>query len=130
MYRVISVSKQPSKTNGNALSAGYTYTDDQLTRITTVSTTYALTYGKFGLRTLVKAGSRELAAYKYTNDQNHYLERLDYGNGDKYSASYNYTYDANGNITSISGGTNNNTTYVYDSANQLVRENNQKAGKT
>ena len=42
---------------------------------------------------------------------------------------YSYTYDANGNITSISDGTNT-TTYVYDAANQLVRENNQAAGKT
>ena len=42
-------------------------------------------------------------------------------------ASYNglsYTYDDNANILSVSDGTNT-TTYQYDSANQLVRENNQ-----
>jgi len=32
---------------------------------------------------------------------------------------YRYTYDANGNILSVSDGTNT-TSYVYDSANQLV----------
>ena len=42
---------------------------------------------------------------------------------------YEYTYDANGNITRISDGTNT-TTYAYDSANQLIRENNQAAGFT
>ena len=47
-------------------------------------------------------------------------------------ASYNglsYTYDDNGNILSVSDGTNT-TTYQYDSANQLVRENNQALGFT
>ena len=44
-------------------------------------------------------------------------------------SAYRYTYDANGNITSVNDGTYT-TTYVYDSANQLLRENNQKAGKT
>ncbi|MBE6920297.1 MAG: DNRLRE domain-containing protein [Ruminococcaceae bacterium] len=42
---------------------------------------------------------------------------------------YSYTYDGNGNILTISDGTNT-TSYVYDSANQLIRENNQEAGKT
>ena len=38
-------------------------------------------------------------------------------------------YDNNGNIFSISDGTNT-TSYVYDSANQLIRENNQAGGFT
>lgn len=42
---------------------------------------------------------------------------------------YTYTYDARGNITAISDGTNT-TSYVYDSLDQLTRENNQAAGKT
>ena len=45
------------------------------------------------------------------------------------SLTLSYTYDANGNITSVSDGTHI-TTYVYDTANQLVRENNQKLNKT
>ena len=44
-------------------------------------------------------------------------------------SAYRYTYDANGNITSVNDGTYT-TTYVYDSADQLLRENNEKAGKT
>ena len=42
---------------------------------------------------------------------------------------YSYTYDANGNITSVSDGTNT-TSYAYDSANQLIRENNQEVGES
>ena len=43
--------------------------------------------------------------------------------------SYTYTYDGNGNITSVKLG-DKTTTYVYDSQNQLIRENNQEANKT
>lgn len=45
------------------------------------------------------------------------------------ATTYAYTYDSNGNILSVSDGTNT-TSYVYDSANQLLRENNQAANKT
>ena len=40
-----------------------------------------------------------------------------------------YTYDDNGNILTVGDGTNT-TSYVYDSANQLIRENNQAGGFT
>ena len=43
-----------------------------------------------------------------------------YTNGN--DSAYNYEYDANGNITSITNGSQS-FTYEYDSANQLVREN-------
>ena len=46
-----------------------------------------------------------------------------------YDVTYTYTYDDNGNILSISDGTHT-TSYVYDSANQLIRENNQADGFT
>lgn len=44
------------------------------------------------------------------------------------STTYTYTYDKNGNITAISDGTYT-TSYAYDSANQLIREENQEANK-
>ncbi len=53
--------------------------------------------------------------------------------GDGFVIEYEYTYDANGNILSITEDpytANYVTTYVYDEANQLIRENNQAAGKT
>ena len=42
---------------------------------------------------------------------------------------YEYTYDDRGNITKIKTG-GKSTTYVYDTFDQLLRENNQAAGKT
>ncbi len=42
---------------------------------------------------------------------------------------YTYTYDDNGNILSVNDGINT-TSYVYDSANQLIRENNQRRNIT
>jgi len=46
-----------------------------------------------------------------------------------YNKAYTYTYDNNGNILSVSVG-GKTVSYEYDSANQLVRENNQIANKT
>ena len=46
-----------------------------------------------------------------------------------YTQTESYTYDDNGNILTVSDGTNT-TSYVYDSANQLIRENNQAGGFT
>ncbi len=54
-----------------------------------------------------------------------YISSMSYTNGKTYTC----TYDAVGNITSVSDGTNT-TSYEYDSLYQLTRENNQKAGKT
>ena len=49
--------------------------------------------------------------------------------GEDFDVTYYYTYDANGNILTVSDATNI-TSYVYDSANQLIRENNEAEGKT
>ncbi len=46
-----------------------------------------------------------------------------------YDKTWTYTYDDNGNILSVSDGVYT-TSYQYDSANQLIRENNQAGGFT
>ena len=46
-----------------------------------------------------------------------------------YDVTYSYTYDNNGNILSVNGG-GNTVSYVYDSQNQLIRENNQSSDFT
>ena len=45
------------------------------------------------------------------------------------SGTYSYTYDKIGNIKSVSDGTYTSS-YEYDSLNQLVRANDERAGKT
>ena len=47
-----------------------------------------------------------------------------------FGRNYNYFYDGNGNITQVKQDGNKYTYYHYDSANQLIREDNQAAGKT
>ena len=46
------------------------------------------------------------------------------------TATYSYTYDSLGNITQVKENNVLKLSYVYDSLNQLVRENNAYANKT
>ena len=114
------------------MSAAYTYTDDQLTGISTYTTIYSLSYGDFGLRVSVRIGSRTLASYGYTDDENMYLETLAYGNGDVVK----YTYDDQGRVTQKAYYENGATTasrtvtYVYDLADTLVSQTDSETGTT
>ena len=92
MYRMV-VASTTTDTN-STLSANYTYTDDNLTKLQTGSTTYNFEYGNFALRRNVKIGTQTLASYTYTA-RNNYLDTLAYGNGD----SVKYTYDQQGRVT-------------------------------
>ncbi len=49
--------------------------------------------------------------------------------GTQFDKTTTYTYDARGNITSVTAN-GSTTTYTYDNLGQLTRENNQAAGKT
>ena len=55
---------------------------------------------------------------------------MSYVSAGAFSSSYNFFYDGNGNIVHVKQNGNKNTYYHYDSANQLIREDNQAAGKT
>ena len=73
----------------------------------------------------MRPGDYTLVTNSYTNDRNRRLSQSTYGNFDILS----YAYDSHNNITSASDGTHT-TTYAYDGKDQLLRENNQAAGKT
>jgi len=107
MYRMLTGVTTTTDT-GLTLRASYQYTDDLLTKLSTPSTDYTFTYGNFGLRTAVKAGSLTLASYTY-EDVTNYLKKLAYGNGD----SVEYTYNQQGQVTSQTYEDGDVVTYRY-----------------
>ena len=114
LLRVASVAADTN--TGLELSASYTYADDNLSAIQTPSTAYAFTYGNFGLRSSVSAGSHELAEYTYTA-KTHLLSELLYGNGDKAT----YTYDDKGRLTKLTYEEGDTVSYHYDNDGALAK---------
>ena len=90
------------------------YTYDTLGRVKTVNTNSAsgMLTGTYTYKTIFGKRSSSLVSSLATP-----------------AGTFSYTYDARGNIASVSDGTYK-TTYTYDSLNQLVREDNEKLGKT
>ncbi len=122
--------------NGTTRETEYTYdTDNRLTSVKTDNSSTSYTYDGLGRvsQEQTKDGEDVVLTDSYTfvpNGSNtstqvatHTIDTAGF------DATYTYTYDGNGNILSISDGTHT-TSYVYDSQNQLLRENNQKANKT
>lgn len=114
--------------NGVSKTYSYTYDDDnRVTSMTVDGITVNYTYDAFG------RVSQQTGQHNGTTFLNNTIGYT--GSGTATSgqiSSYNgltYTYDDNGNILTVSDGTNT-TSYVYDTQNQLVRENNPAAGKT
>ncbi len=140
MYRLASVSANvDGLSESTSLTATYGYTDDLLTSLSTGSTTYTFAYGDFAQRSSIKIGSRTLAAYEYSEDENHYLSALDFGNGDRVQYSYDeygrlvaelyedgdkvtYKYDNSGGLASVhDSATGYETKYYYDFTDRLAR---------
>ena len=131
------LTKMVETINGTAHTTSYTYDDDN--RVTSVSAGSAkktCTYDGYGRvsyqqtlnnSTVMKNEWFFFTAPNAASTSGQVSQhKIDTAGFDK---TYTYTYDNNGNITSVSDGTYT-TSYVYDSANQLTRENNQEAGKT
>lgn len=135
--------------NGDSTLAGVTETLDGASRAT------AFAYDGEGRLAAVESGSAA-ASYIYSGGRLaeqtllyqgeavltrsvEYLPDLDGQNSSRVAVwrnaaagcdtSYQYTYDGNGNIRSVSDGTYT-TVYTYDEAGQLVREDNERAGKS
>ena len=120
---------------GKSFSYSYAYDDDS--RPTTFGygdVTKQITYdghGRSSGTTVKNGGSTVLGTgYAYRDVDSTYtttqVESVTNSYGGK-TANFNYTYDASGNITSISGA--QAVTYEYDDLGQLVWEKNATAGK-
>ncbi len=118
--------------NGTTHLTTYTYDDDNrvICKITGLLAVY-YSYDTLGRVTqqVTKRGSATVKTetYTYYGNSTQVASHAVTANGT--TSTTTYTYDGNGNILSISDGTNT-TSYAYDTANQLVRENNQAAGYT
>ena len=123
--------------NGTGHTTGYGYDEDnRVTSVTNGSASEHYTYDSIGRvnQTVTKQGDTSILtkSYTFTEPEDTFTStqiatsRLQ---ATGYDVTYTYTYDDNGNILSISDGTYT-TSYAYDSANQLIRENNEKIGLT
>ena len=120
---------------GKSFSYTYAYDDDSRpTSFGYGDVTKQITYDGHGRSsgTTVKNGSSTVlgTGYAYRDVDSTYtttqVKSVTNSYGGK-TANFNYTYDANGNITSISGA--QAVTYEYDDLGQLVWEKNATAGK-
>ena len=125
---------------GYTRETNYGYDDDnRITSMSVYGDTTNYTYdaiGRLNKRSTVRSGTTRVSeTYQYHSPSTSaagtttgliYKQIIDTAS---YDRTFTYNYDSNGNIGSVSDGTNT-TSYAYDSANQLIRENNQAAGKT
>lgn len=127
------LSSQTQTLNGTSYTTNYSYdNDNRLKQATTGGKSANYTYDVYSRMTGIAAknGSSTVVStgitYKDPTSATTSTQVYKWATG---GTTYTYTYDARGNITAISDGTNT-TSYVYDSLDQLTRENNQAAGKT
>ena len=106
----------------SATYGDYSYDYDSLNRLTAFS--HDVNSDVVGTEYTYKAGTGSNTTGVVSNVEYRY-DGYDFGPHNDYS----YTYDANGNITSITDGSKYST-FTYDSLNQLTRENNAYTNKT
>lgn len=108
-----------SKGRGNGISivsdAGYSYSKDKLTNITTNTTNYNFDYDSFGNTKSVSVGNSVLINNKYDNISG-LITNSRYGNNSEIS----YIYDYLNRIKSMSFDGNEVVNYVYDNLGNLA----------
>ena len=124
--------------SGNASYYGYTYDNGQIETVTLPSSDYVeYSYDVFGRPTTVelKKPNGTLIAdesYSYlpgsggTNASTHLVSQIEYSD----LSYFDYTYDNNGNILTISKNGSLVYSYEYDDLDQLIREDDISNGNT
>lgn len=129
--------------NGASKIYSYTYDEDNRIKTETVDgITVTYTYDNFGRlsKKVTSNGTTQITSesYQFTSSETGassaqisgvIVDPFEPEGSADNKTNYSYTYDGNGNILSVSDGANT-TSYVYDSANQLIRENNQAKNYT
>ncbi len=127
------LSTQKQTLNGTTYTTSYIYDkDNRLTKTTEGTVSAGYTYDALGRMTAMDAQNSGKSVVKTTigyNDPSSTTATGQVRTWKSGATTYTYAYDARGNITSVSDG-QSTTTYAYDSFDQLVREDNQAAGKT
>ena len=116
--------------NGTDYTTSYAYDDDnRVMSVTTNGTTVEYTYDAYGRVStqVTKRGDTTILTETYTyvgTDTTTSGQIATYKTETaNYSVTYSYTYDDNGNIVRIEDN-HGDIDYQYDSANQLIREDN------
>ena len=117
---------------GTTWSTTYTYDDDNRPKTTTLSNGKVITntydtLGRLTKRTIGLSTPYETRFEYWLNGSNRTTLLHKYYNGS--DDPFVYSYDDNGNITAITQGSTS-TTYVYDTADRLIRENNGVTNET
>ena len=128
--------------NGNKRSIGITYDKDgRVTSYRKGGVTEAYTYDKFGRLTNkattveideeVETRLTETLTYRTNSSGNAtgQVNTMSINAPSGYHIYFTYGYDMNGNIAFVKSG-DKTTSYTYDSAGQLIREDNQAQGKS
>ena len=132
MPAVYNTSTGTTSATTNAESVSYLYnTKNQLSSISSESTTYTFTYDVFGKTDTIKVGDRTLADYEYFANNGKMLS-MEYGNG----CTVFYLYDKLENLVEVcysyDGGMTASSAfhYTYGNSGQLCRFDNYLNGKT
>ena len=114
-YTYDSMNRLSGLTQGEA-HVGYTYEDDNLTRITHNGFTYSMTYDLFGHTLATKLNDSILSQNTYDVSRG-LLTGTEYGNG----LEIHYTYDVLDRVTEVMFGTTRMYSYSYDGDGNLQR---------
>ncbi|SEN50187.1 DNRLRE domain-containing protein, partial [Lihuaxuella thermophila] len=127
----------PITVGGSVQTATTTFAYDTVNKLTTVTdpkgtkTLYTHNdYGNVVQITQDPAGLNYKQTFTYNNENQLVSQKDANANAANSSATYNYTYDANGNLTKVTNPLNETTTTTYDENNNPIKETDANGNTT